>query len=66
MGVLQIDIPAEKVERLKNYAKQRGISLNKLFDEMATILCRISMPAIGTNKGRSREIPGGAGNFWKK
>jgi hypothetical protein len=37
MGVLQIDIPAVKVERLKNYAKQRGISLNKLFDEMATI-----------------------------
>jgi hypothetical protein len=37
MGVLQIDIPAVKVEWLKNYAKQRGISLNKLFDEMATI-----------------------------
>jgi hypothetical protein len=37
MGVWKIEISAEKAEQLKNYAKQRGISLNKLFDEMATI-----------------------------
>ena len=30
-------IPDSKHERLKQYAKIRGISLNKLFDEFATV-----------------------------
>ena len=30
-------IPNSKHERLKQYAKEQGISLNKLFDEFATV-----------------------------
>ena len=34
---LRIRIPDSKHERLKQYAKEQGISLNKLFDEFATV-----------------------------
>jgi predicted DNA-binding protein len=37
MSTVTLRIPDEKYERLKNYAKQRGISVNKVFDEMATV-----------------------------
>ena len=37
MSTLTLRIPDAKYERLKNYAKAREISLNKLFDEFATI-----------------------------
>ena len=37
MSTLTLRIPDTKYERLKNYAKQKEISLNKLFDEFATI-----------------------------
>jgi hypothetical protein len=30
-------MPDSKHERLKQYAKEQGISLNKLFDEFATV-----------------------------
>lgn len=37
MSTLTLRIPDTKYERLKNYAKSKQISLNKLFDEFATI-----------------------------
>jgi len=37
MSTLTLRIPDTKYERLKNYAKDKEISLNKLFDEFATI-----------------------------
>ncbi|HHD79619.1 MAG TPA: toxin-antitoxin system HicB family antitoxin [Epsilonproteobacteria bacterium] len=37
MSTLTLRIPDTKYERLKNYAKNKDISLNKLFDEFATI-----------------------------
>jgi len=37
MSVLTIRIPESKHERLKNLAKARGVSLNKLMDELSTI-----------------------------
>ena len=37
MSTLTLRIPDSKYERLKSYAKSKKISLNKLFDEFATI-----------------------------
>jgi len=37
MNTLTLRIPNSKYERLKSYAKSKEISLNKLFDEFATI-----------------------------
>ena len=37
MSTLTLRIPDSKYERLKKYAKSQDISLNKLFDELATI-----------------------------
>ena len=37
MSVLTIRLPDEKHERLKALAKARGISLNKLIEELSTI-----------------------------
>ena len=37
MSTLTLRIPDSKYERLKKYAKSKEISLNKLFDELATI-----------------------------
>ncbi len=34
---LEFCIPYSKYERLKQYTKDQGISINKLFDEFATI-----------------------------
>ncbi len=37
MATLTIRLPDDKAERLKNLAAQRDISVNKLFEEWATI-----------------------------
>lgn len=37
MSTLTVRLPENKHQRLKVMAKQRGISLNKLMDEMATV-----------------------------
>lgn len=37
MSTVTLRIPDSKHERLKRYAKEQGISLNKLFDEFATV-----------------------------
>ena len=37
MSVLTIRLPDEKHERLKALAKSRGMSLNKLIEELSTI-----------------------------
>ncbi len=37
MSSITLRIPDSKHERLKQYAKEQGISLNKLFDEFATV-----------------------------
>ena len=37
MSTITIRIPDEKYERLKLFAKHKQISVNKLFDELATI-----------------------------
>jgi hypothetical protein len=38
MSALIIRIPHEKRERLKQVAKARNVSVNKLIDEMATLM----------------------------
>ena len=37
MSTITLRIPDDKHERLKNLAKSRNISVNKLLDELATI-----------------------------
>jgi len=37
MSTLTIRIPEGKHERLRNLAKARGVSLNRLIDELATV-----------------------------
>jgi hypothetical protein len=37
MSTLTIRVNEEKHERLRSLARQRGVSLNKLMDELATI-----------------------------
>ncbi len=37
MSIVTLRIPDSKHERLKQYAKEQGVSLNKLFDEFATV-----------------------------
>lgn len=37
MRTITLRLPDDKHERLKEYAKRKGVSLNKLFDEFATI-----------------------------
>jgi len=37
MSTITLRLPDSKHERLKQYAKEQGISLNKLFDEFATV-----------------------------
>ena len=37
MSTVTLRIPDSKHERLKQYAKDQGISLNKLFEEFATV-----------------------------
>ncbi len=37
MSTVTLRLPDSKHERLKEYAKEQGISLNKLFDELATV-----------------------------
>jgi hypothetical protein len=37
MSTITLRIPESKHERLKQYAKEQGISLNKLFEEFATV-----------------------------
>ena len=37
MSTITLRLKDSKHERLKEYAKQQGISLNKLFDEFATV-----------------------------
>lgn len=37
MSTITIRMPDSKHNRLKQFAKEQGISLNKLFDELATI-----------------------------
>jgi predicted DNA-binding protein len=38
MSALTIRLPDDKYERLKALSKQRGTSMNRLFDDMATQL----------------------------
>jgi hypothetical protein len=37
MSTLTIRLPATKYQRLKNFARARGVSLNKLVEEWATV-----------------------------
>lgn len=37
MSTITLRLPDSKHERLKQYAKEQGVSLNKLFDEFATV-----------------------------
>lgn len=37
MSVITLRLPADKHERLRQVAKRRGISVNRLLDEVATI-----------------------------
>ena len=62
MSTLTLRITDSKYERLKKYAKSKDVSLNKLFDEFATIALtqfdtktRFELMA---SKGRSLEFRG--------
>lgn len=37
MSTITLRMPDSKHERLKQYAKEQGVSLNKLFEEFATV-----------------------------
>jgi len=37
MSTITLQLPDAKYSKLKEYAKQQGISLNKLFDEFTTV-----------------------------
>jgi predicted DNA-binding ribbon-helix-helix protein len=38
MSALTVRLPDDKYERLKEISKRRGMSVNRLMDEMATLL----------------------------
>lgn len=38
MSALTVRLPDDKYERLKELSKRRGTSINRLIDEMATVL----------------------------
>ncbi|MEO8298189.1 MAG: toxin-antitoxin system HicB family antitoxin [Burkholderiales bacterium] len=38
MSALTVRLPDDKYERLKEISKRRGMSVNRLLDEMATLL----------------------------
>jgi hypothetical protein len=63
MSTITLRIPDSKHERLKQYAKQQGVSLNKLFDELATVALaqfdaktRFTMMAAKGNTKRGMEL----------
>jgi hypothetical protein len=63
MSTVTLRIPDSKHERLKLYAKEQGISLNKLFDEFATIALaqfdaktRFELKAAKGNKEKGLEL----------
>ena len=63
MSTLTLRIPDAKYERLKKYAKSQEISLNKLFEEFATIALtqydaktRFDLLASKGNKTRGLEL----------
>lgn len=63
MSTLTLRIPDSKYERLKSYAKSKEISLNKLFDEFATIALtqfdtktRFDLMAANGNRKRGLEL----------
>jgi hypothetical protein len=63
MSTLTLRIPDSKYERLKSYAKSKEISLNKLFDEFATIALtqfdtktRFDLMASKGNRARGLEL----------
>jgi hypothetical protein len=63
MSTITLRVPDSKHERLKQYAKEQGISLNKLFDEMATVALaqfdaktRFTIAANQGNKDRGLEL----------
>jgi len=37
MSTITLRLPDSKHERLKQYAKEQGVSMNKLFEEFATV-----------------------------
>ena len=63
MSTLTLRIPDSKYERLKSYAKSKEISLNKLFDEFATIALtqfdaktRFDLMVAKANRARGLEL----------
>jgi len=63
MSTLTLRITDTKYERLKAYAKSKNISLNKLFDEFATIALtqydaktRFELMALRGNRKRGLEL----------
>jgi len=61
MSTLTLRIPDTKYERLKSYAKSKNISLNKLFDEFATIAltqhdAKIRFDLIATKGDRTKGL----------
>jgi len=63
MSTLTLRTPDTKYERLKNYAKDKEISLNKLFDEFTTIALtqydakvRFDFDAFKGNNARGLEL----------
>ena len=63
MSTITLRMPDSKHERLKQYAKEQGISLNKLFDEFATVALaqfdaqtRFTLMAAKGNSQRGMEL----------
>jgi len=63
MSTLTLQITDSKYDRLKSYAKSKNISLNKLFDEFATIALtqfdtktRFDLMVAKGNKSRGLEL----------
>ncbi len=62
MSALTIRLPDEKYERLKLLSKRRGTSVNRLIDEMATVLLAEADAEarflVRAGRGRGREAEG--------
>ena len=63
MSTITLRMPDSKHERLKQYAKEQGVSLNKLFDEFATVALaqfdaktRFTMMAAKGDAKRGKEL----------
>jgi len=65
MSVLTIRIPENKHERLRNLAKSRGVSVNKLIEELSTIALAQHDTEVASEPWRRVVLPKKDSRCWR-